>query len=145
VSAVGTTVEDVGRFAESHADLILGGATVACFIVAPEASPACFALGASAFTAGFVRSAIDSGLVGDGPANYCQFGLSVGASAVFFGTGFAIRQLWKAPYVLGEIDRRILRATTQYAGGTLNYVAGVGAAGLCSWPARGLGASAKNL
>jgi hypothetical protein len=121
--------------AEHDLDFALGVGAVACFVFAPEATPACAYLAFAALGTGVTASAAESGLIGDRPTNYCRFALSTGASVVLYGSGTAISRLWAEPYVLSEIDRKILRGSTEFIGADLDVLAGAGASGICTGPA----------
>jgi hypothetical protein len=112
-------------------------------VAAPEAAPACAVIGAAAFAASATRSAVESGIVGSRPTNYCRFALSLGASSTLYGTGTAISQLWREPYVLSEVDRRVLRSSTEFLTGGTDVITGAGAAGLCATSGGGIGSPEK--
>jgi len=144
-SGVETGVTRVSELIEeTNLDVALAGAAVVCFVVAPEAAPGCAVIAAAAYLASTTRSAVESGVVGNRPTNYCRFGLSVAASTALYGTGTAISQLWKEPYVLSKLDRRILRSSTEFLSGDLDILSGAGAAALCAPDSEGrLGSSGK--
>jgi RHS repeat-associated protein len=132
-SGVDTGLQQAGQFIADHnVDIALAAGTVVCVAVANAAAPACFAIGAAAFSTGLTRAAVESGVIGSGSANYCQFALSAGASVATFGGGAAVSQLWKPFYVASQWDRRILRASTEFIGGATDQLAGAGATGLCA-------------
>jgi RHS repeat-associated protein len=119
ISGAVAGVESVGAFSSRYeADVILGIGTAGCVLVAPAtagATLACAALGAGALATSITRNAVESGVVGDQPTNPCRFALSTTGTVGFNRAAHALnRHLWTERYVLGDIDRRIMRGATNF-------------------------------
>jgi RHS repeat-associated protein len=132
--AVETAVGEVGEFVEEHnADIYLGLAGVVCVLGAVETGGlSCSVLGYSALAAGLSRAAVQSGIIGGRPTNYCLFAFSAGTSLGLFGAVSTVNHgLFKPLYVQSGMDRRILKASTKFVSGGINFLGGAGFATLC--------------
>jgi len=125
----------VGRFTQqTDADLALGLTAALCgglTVATGGAGGVCLPFVVGALATGVSRSAVESGVAGNKPANYCTFASSVVTSASLVGTTRLLNlKLWQGgvaadkPFVVDPLDRGVFVGVTHFFSSAGDYLAG---------------------